>query len=180
MISLPATPSTYLKEVVVPALSLVTPTKLDTPSARVQLVTTAMQESSLRHRWQVIDPIKPETKGPARGLLQFERGGGVRGVMRSPVTKSNAMLICEQRHVPFDETAVWVRMETDDILCAAFGRQLLFADPHSLPPMGDEEGAWECYLRCWRPGAYERGADSERQKLRVKWASNYAAAMGAM
>lgn len=179
MIQLPATPTEYLQQVVIPALQLVKPKRFDTPEARVQLVATAGQESNLRHRWQVIDPVKPETKGPARGLLQFERAGGVRGVMTHPVTKAYARMVAFTRRVEFDETVIWRAMETDDILCAAFGRLLLLADPHALPPVGDVEGAWLTYLRCWRPGAYDRGTDAERAKLRAKWSTNYAAALAA-
>jgi len=57
-----------------PALELLPPV-MDSAAARVNLITIALQESKLIHRWQVVDLAKPNVKGPARGLLQFERGG---------------------------------------------------------------------------------------------------------
>jgi hypothetical protein len=179
MLRLPATPEQFIDEAIVPALALL-PKKLDTASARLELTTIGLQESLLKHRWQVIDVVKPETKGPARGLLQFERGGGVRGVIRHPVTNHLAQQLCHDRDVGFDEKLVWLAMENDDILCAGFGRLLLLADPHPLPPVGEAEEAWLCYLRCWRPGAYERGTEKEREALHSKWLRNYAQAFAAL
>lgn len=166
MITLPCTPRQFLDEAIVPALALL-PNKLDSRAARLQLMATALQESGLRHRWQVIDPRVPETKGPARGLLQFERGGGVRGVMRHPTTMHLASDVCRMREVPFDDRAIWARLETDDILAAAFGRLLLLADPSPIPDIGEVDDAWQCYVRCWRPG---------RPHPEV-WPTNYAAAL---
>lgn len=180
MIQLPATPRAYIGQVLEPAFRAHFAPRFDTPSARLQLTTTALQESGLRHRWQVIDLQRPDTKGPARGLLQFERGGGVRGVLRHPSTKGLARLACVMRKVDPEETAVWHAIETDDILGAVFGRLLLLADPQPLPEVGDAAGAFECYVRCWRPGAYDRGTDAERAELRAKWARNYAQALAAL
>ena len=42
--------------------------------------------------------------------------------------------------------------EWDDVLAAAFARLLLFTDPAKLPKLGDADGAWQLYLRTWRPG----------------------------
>lgn len=171
-------PADFLRLAVVPGLAIL-PTRMDTPSARVQLVATGLQESRLVHRWQVVDVVKPETKGPARGLLQFERGGGVRGVLRNSVTRDYARAVCLARGVAPDESAVWLAMEHDDLLSVAFGRLLLLADPHRLPLVGKDGEAFECYVRCWQPGAYTRGTDAERAKLRQKWSDNYAMALAA-
>lgn len=179
MLQLPCTPKEFLREAIEPALALL-PTRLATPSARVQLMTTGLQESALKHRWQVVDLFKPETKGPARGLLQFERGGGVRGVLRHPTTNALAQEVCHARDVTPDEKVVWLAIENDDILAAAFGRLLLLADPQPLPTLGDHEEAFDCYVRCWRPGAYDRGTEDERRALRAKWAKNYAQAFTAL
>jgi hypothetical protein len=37
-------------------------------------------------------------------------------------------------------------------LAAAFARWLLYTDPAPLPKIGAENGAWNYYLRNWRPG----------------------------
>ncbi|MNG31598.1 hypothetical protein D3C84_1174300 [compost metagenome] len=48
--------------------------------------------------------------------------------------------------------AVYVAIEHDDVLAAALARLLLWTDPGKLPKLGDEQGAWDLYLRTWRPG----------------------------
>jgi hypothetical protein len=134
------------------ALSLL-PSNMDSIQARVQLLATGLQESRLTHRYQIIDG---GGKGPARGLLQFERGGGVKGVMTHAATKQHAERIAELRGVPFNAQDIWTRLEFDDVLAFAFGRLLYWADPKSLPPLGNPEAAWDCYISAWRPGKPHR------------------------
>lgn len=74
-------------------------------------------------------------------------------------------------------TAVHPALEVDDVLAAGFARLLLWTDPHRLPAVGDVEGAWQLYLRTWRPGAYTRGAPTKRAELRQKWAGYYTQAL---
>jgi len=169
MITLPCTPKTFLEEAIIPAMALL-PKTLDSDRSRVMLMAIGLQESGLRVRWQIIDPVVPETKGPARGLLQFERGGGVRGVMRHPATMHLASDVCRAREVPFEERVVWVALERDDILAAALGRLYLLTDPQPLPALGDVQAAWECYKRNWKPGKPHPEA----------WPQNYANAFAAL
>ena len=49
-----------------------------------------------------------------------------------------------------------------DVIDAVFARLLFWTDPLPLPAVGDVEGAWQCYLRTWNPGAYSRGTPPER------------------
>ena len=42
------------------------------------------------------------------------------------------------------------------LLAAAFARLLLFTDPRRLPDVGDAGGAWNFYIRTWRPGKPRR------------------------
>lgn len=139
---------TSLKE----ALSLL-PSNMDSIHARVQLLATGLQESRLTHRYQIIDG---GGKGPARGILQFERGGGVKGVMTHEATKKHVERVCEIRGVPFDRDTVWQRLEFDDVLAFALGRLLYWADPKPLPPLGNAQAAWDCYISAWRPGKPHR------------------------
>jgi hypothetical protein len=77
------------------------PASMDSPQARVLLIAIALQESRLTHRDQIVKGKKPGVKGPALGLWQFEKGGGVRGVLRHPASKP---------HLPYlsgDEEALW-------------------------------------------------------------------------
>lgn len=155
-----------------PALELLPPA-MDTASARIILTCIGLQESRLIHRWQVIDAKRPDVKGPARGLLQFERGGGVLGVMTHPASSKLAMAVCKARGHGVSLNEVYAAIEVDDVLAFALGRLLLWTDPHRLPAVGDVDGAWQLYLRVWRPGAYER----DPLGLRTKWDANYGVAM---
>lgn len=120
------------------------PAKMDTKEARVMLLAIGGQESNLQDRRQIA--------GPARGLWQFERGGGTHGVLVHPATAVLATKVCTARNVKPDAAIVWAEFEHDDILAAAFARLLLWTDPRPLPEIGDQEGAWRLYLRTWRPG----------------------------
>ena len=131
-----------------PALALL-PAKMDTPQARCLMLAIGLQESRLTARAQIVNG---GGKGPARGLFQFERGGGVCGVLEHPATKALAASVCAARNVEPDAATVWAALETDDVLAAAFARLLLLADPKPLPALGDGAAGWSCYLRNWRPG----------------------------
>lgn len=143
-----------LRTAINPALGML-PVKMDTDAARVELLAIGLQESRLKFRAQkTSDPYR---KGPARGLWQFERGGGVIGVMTHRATKDLAEAVCKARGVPFDSSLIHARLEFDDILAAAFARLLLWADPKPLPGVdASVDSAWECYLRNWRPGRPHR------------------------
>lgn len=134
-----------LRTAVNPALSLL-PVAMDTDGARVQMLATTLQEAQAKYRFQF-------EGGPARGLWMFEEGGGVKGVMQHPASRSHALAICASRHLVFDRYAVWQALAHDDILAAAFARLLLWTDPLPLPRV-DAPAAegWSCYDRLWRPG----------------------------
>lgn len=116
------------------------------PDARRILTAIGLQESRLIARYQELDNGR---KGPARGFLQFEQGG-IRGVMKHPASRELARAICKAHGVAFEPKSIWAEMEHDDVLCAVYGRLLLWTDPYPLPT--DEAGAWELYDRTWRPG----------------------------
>lgn len=148
------------------------PAQMRSAAATRFLVAAGLQESRLEHRWQVLEG---GWKGPARGLWQFERGGGVDGVLTHPASRYWAYAVC--RHFGLTPTpgAVWRELERNDVLAAAFARLLLFTDPYRIPT--DEEGAWKAYaLRLWRPGALRR----QKAELRAKWTQNWAAACKAV
>src|SRR5690606_35921330 len=103
-----------------------------------------LQESRLTHRRQI--------GGPARGLWQFERNGGVRGVLEHPASRGYAVSVCKMRGVEPLPAAVYAALEHDDVLAAAFARLLLWTDPQALAEVGEIGAAWDYYLRAWRPG----------------------------
>lgn len=126
-----------------PALSLLPPS-LDTPQARILMLAIGLQESRFLHRRQL--------GGPARGFWQFEKGGGVLGVLTHPSSSVLARQVCAARRVDAMSATVYAALETDDVLAAAFARLLLWTDPARLPDRDDVGGAWALYLRTWRPG----------------------------
>lgn len=163
-----------LRDAILPALHML-PAAMDSMKARVILLAIAGQEADFRHRYQILNT--PGRKGPARGLWQFERGGGTAGVLRHASSASHARSFAQQRVGSTTPDAVWQALEYDDILAAIYARLLLWTDAAALPEVGDVEGAWQLYLRCWRPGAWTRGSEAQRANLRAKWARYYAQAM---
>lgn len=138
-----------------PAMALL-PEKMESPEARVMMLAIGLQESRFMYRFQKIAG-KPYLKGPARGFWQFERGGGVVGVMTHRATKALAEAIAKTRTVPFDSVLIHARLETDDVLAAAFARLLLWSDRAALPKLtASHDEAWDCYIRNWRPGKPHR------------------------
>lgn len=149
-------------DIISPAMGYL-PLNWDNARARVMLVAIGLQESGFKHRYQVIDANDPSRKGPARGFWQFERTGGVRGLMRSQRTSGLIYRLLEDRKVPWDETLVWEALEFDDILAAAFARMLLWSDPSTLPLTTATNEAWDIYINAWRPGKPHKD----------KWAANH-------
>lgn len=145
----------------------------DTPEAWVMTYVIGLQESRFEVRRQYND-------GPAVGFWQFERGGGIAGVLSHPASKAKAIQLCIACKVEPTARAVWDALQRDDVLGAGFCRLLLLTDPHALPTVGDVEGAWQYYLRNWRPGAYTRGNEPQRAALRRKWANYYDEAKAAL
>lgn len=152
---------------------LLLPAKMTSPQAELMLLAIGLQESELKHRRQ-------HGNGPARSMWQAEQGGGmVAGLLgfHNQDVQDLARGLCAVRGVPAQPRAVWEAIEHDDVLAAGLARLLLYTDPARLPGLGDEEGAWQLYLRTWRPGAFTRGTAAKRAELRQKWAKNYALAL---
>lgn len=152
------------------------PTKMRTPAARVLLQATNRQENPTRSPRQLVKVDgKLQPIGPAAGDYQFEKGGGVRGVLTHPASAAHAREACRLRGYAPSASEVFTAIQVDPVLAAALARLLYYTDPKALPALGDEQGAWELYLRTWRPGAYDRQPD----ELRAKWSKSYAEAVKA-
>jgi len=143
------------------------PAAMRTAAAKVLLYATNRQENPKR--------LPQQVGGPAVGDYQFEKGGGVKGVMTHHAVKDLTHAICNARKVSFDAGSIYQALKTDPILAAALARLLYYTDPKAMPDVGDEAGTWALYLRTWRPGAYAR----QPEELRAKWKKNYADAMKA-
>ena len=126
-----------------PAMALLPP-KMTSDKATVMLLAIGLQESRLAHRKQI--------GGPAKSFLQFESGGGVKGVMTHSASSSSAKSLCQALAVPFERPAIFQAMEFNDVLAFGLGRLLLYTDPKALPEIGDAQEAWDLYQRVWRPG----------------------------
>lgn len=122
----------------------VLPAKFDSTAANVLLLAIGLQESRFEHRQQV--------GGPARSFWQFEKGGGVAGVLTHPASAKHAHAVCILRGIAPTRESVYAAMLEDDLLGCAFARLLLYTDAAELPAPGDARAGWDYYLRNWRPG----------------------------
>lgn len=139
------------------ALSLL-PNKMDSKEARIMLLAIGFQESRFEHRRQLVGS-PPRPVGPAKSFWQGERGGGmVHGVRTHRGVKDHANTLYKARGVQSTNQAIWDAIENDDVLAAGLARLLLWTDPHKLPTIGDVDGAWDLYIRTWRPGKPHRSS----------------------
>jgi hypothetical protein len=140
--------SDVISTAIAPALALL-PAQMDTPEARVMLLSIGLQESRFTARQQI--------GGPARGFWQCEQGtqasrGGVWGFYLHPASRYWLSGLCGARGVAFDPVSIYNALDQDDVLAAGVARLGLFTDPQNLPAVDDSAGAWALYLRVWRPG----------------------------
>lgn len=132
--------------------------------ARLLMLAIAGQESAWTDRVQ-------GGNGPAHGFWQFERLGGVVGVLSSKATAQFAYDVCVASGISDGDShsvQVWGRMATaagDNIACA-FARLLLWTSPAPLPAYGNEAAGWTYYEHLWRPGKPDR----ERWSVRYQQA----------
>lgn len=160
-LALPIAPDDFYSEILAPALAML-PAQMTSDKARVLVCAICLQESGLNSRRQV--------GGPARGLAQFEMGGGVRGVLTAPPSRDYADTVCRRRNVLPTPGHVYAALADDDILAVALARLLVWTDLPPLPALDDVQGAWDLYARVWRPG-----------KPRPKdWAANHKTALDAL
>jgi len=141
------------------------PVTMRTAHAKVLLYATSRQENPKR--------LPKQVGGPAVGDYQFESGGGVKGVLEHPSTAALAASVCKARGIAASRLTVYEALQHDPVLAAAFARLLYYTDPGRMPAVGDEPGAWDVYLRTWRPGAFKR----QPEELRAKWSKSYNDAM---
>ena len=141
-----------VQSAVSPALALL-PGSMDSLEARIELLAIGLQESRFVYRVQLLND---GGRGPAHGLWQFERGGGVKGIYYHEATRHWLAALCQARSCAFGIEAVWNALETDDVLAAGCARLLLLTDMHALPAANDAQAGWDCYERTWRPGKPHR------------------------
>jgi hypothetical protein len=133
----------HIRDHVFPAAFSLLPERMDSPEARTMLLAIGLQESRFDHRHQI--------GGPARGFFQFERGGGVRGVLNHHASKQHAIVACRGlRYYDMADNAIYSAIEHNDTLACVFARLLLWTLPQRLPTTAED--GWAQYLDAWRPG----------------------------
>lgn len=113
--------------------------------ARAMLLATGLQESSFLYREQV--------GGPAHGLWQFEKNGGVKEILTSDDTVELAHTVCRQLLYTPVTLEIYNALPDNDVLACVFARLLLWRHPSSCPEADDPDKGWKMYVESWRPGA---------------------------
>jgi hypothetical protein len=143
--------------ILTPGLAVL-PAAMDTRPARAMLLAIGLQESRFEHRRQL--RRKGVTKGPwgpARGFWQFEKNGGLAGVLSHPASRVLAREICAAWRVsPLDRKDLHETLATHDPLACGLARLLLYTLPNPLPGPAATDEAWRQYVAAWRPGAPQR------------------------
>ncbi len=144
--------SDVLHAVIFPGLALL-PRRMNSPEAVAMLLAIGLQESRFTARRQI--------GGPARGFYQFERGGGVAGVLQHHSTREIVCNILDRLEYDREVPTSYAAIEHNDALATVYARLLLWSLPHALPGPGEDELAWDQYLEAWRPGRPHRQTWSE-------------------
>lgn len=127
--------------VILPALNLLGD-KYNSTDAQRLLIAIGLQESRLTYRKQI--------GGPANGYWQFERGGGVKGVLTHKSTKNKIVEVCELLGYRTDIDVVYEKIVDNDLLACVLARLLLYTASGAIP--STEKEAWQYYVNTWRPG----------------------------
>lgn len=153
------TPSALLVGTIRPKLDALAATlelPLASPEAELQILATAVHETGLRTRVQ-------DGGGPGRSFWQLEAGIDA---LYDHATGRDLMADAVETEFGGQHPVVApVRLlrcalsdPTMDGLACNLARLILWLDPRPLPGVGDEDAAWTCYRRVWRPGAERRAA----------------------
>lgn len=134
----------YVHRRIIPAALDLLPGQMTGNSAKAMMLAIGLQESKFQHRAQV--------GGPAHGFWQFERGGGIRGVLTHPVTLPLLLPVLRVLNYGTNEVECYNAVTHNDVLAAVFARLLLWTVPGSLPLPNQPERGWQQYIDGWRPG----------------------------
>lgn len=132
----------HIRDHVFPAAFSLLPETMDSPEARVMLLAIGLQESRFKHRQQI--------GGPARGFWQFEKGGGVKGVLSHYASAPHALTAWFALNYTLSSAEAYDAIEHNDTLACVFARLLLWTLPQRLPTTAED--GWAQYLDAWRPG----------------------------
>lgn len=162
------TPAAFYSRIVDPTLQYMADSPsiniLRSKTADVLVMAIAGQESRWAARRQIgIGQYYPQSVG-ARGYWQMESTWGGPVALNDVIQKAPVQLaaVCNRLEIPTDELALYEACAWNDTLACALARLLLWIDPAPLPAVGDKEGAWQYYVRNWRPGAPHRETWDDR------------------
>lgn len=143
------TPQRLLATGIIPALRELEAYGIkDTFDARRFLLAVALQETSLKHRRQVVSGGLEN--GPAASFWQFEQGGGCRGVLMHPSVKDKMTKACLDFNVIPTTAGLWEAMRYNDVIAAIAARLYIYTYPKALATTAG--AGWEQYNNVWRPG----------------------------
>jgi hypothetical protein len=148
-------PQLFLSSLIRPGLAVLADAaalRVQSPEAEVLLLAIATQESALRARWQ---GGKVDTN-LARGFWQFEKNGGLAGILGHNRTVYPLRAFATALTLPADLDSLWAALPYCDLLQVGAARLLLWSDSQPLPHVGAKDAAWDCYIRNWRPGKPSR------------------------
>lgn len=149
----------YIANVVIPAAYCLLPTKMNTREASAMLLAIGLQESRFEHRRQI--------KGPALSFWQAESGGGFRGILSHPDTRTIARAVLAVMAYGEPDASDFQAIEDNDILACCGARLLLWTHPSPLPAHNNANYAWDYYMNTWRPGRPHQQTWSEC--FRIAW-----------
>jgi hypothetical protein len=143
-------PTHFLETVISPTLKLMERYTGIAYSACAEnlLLAIALQESNLSARIQ-----GPNDAGPARSFWQFEKVGVVDVFQRQ---KTALKVMCDVLVLPCEPGKLHLMMAYNDMIACVIARLTLRLDPRSLGLATTEEGAWDYYIKNWRPGKPHR------------------------
>lgn len=128
----------------IPAAFDLLPSRMDTPEAKAMILAIGLQESRFQHRVQV--------GGPAHGFWQFEKGGGVRGVINHVYVGPILVPVLQTLRYRANEDECYQAIVHNDVLACVFARLFLWTGSGRLPLKAETTYAWSYYNKVWRPG----------------------------
>lgn len=135
----------YIHRRIIPAALDLLPGQMTSTPAKAMMLAIGLQESKFSARVQ-------HGGGPAHGFWQFERGGGVHGVLTHPVTLPLILPVLRVLNYNANEVECYKAIVHNDVLAAVFTRLLLWTVPGSLPQQNQPQRGWQQYIDGWRPG----------------------------
>lgn len=154
----------HVHKSVIPSALALLPGQMDSMQARAMLLATGLQESGFNARMQGgSGTVRGD--GPAAGLWQFERTGGVTEILGA--FPDIVHPICRMLLYSPTPATVHKALADNDVLACVFARLLLWRDPRSMPESNNPTKGWRIYLERWRPGMPH--ADSWTTNFRQAW-----------